>query len=257
MLPSRLIRRSLLIPLPFLAPACQGIPSEPAPARILRFAVMGDTQGQHLFPALLQDLNRHDAEYLIIPGDLVSTGSVQAGQHGSWQSWIQQAAAFAPGHDHILMTPGNHDLPSGGDDRWRATFAQTPAGEKWLPNSPEVNGKRGLDQMDYFVDVGNVRFVSLTTDTKKHGAQHLADETLQWLVEVMRVTEQNDAIEHVFTFTHHPVTFDSFATTIAGTGGKLWQGITNTSSKTHALFTGHWHLFQPSRPDAKLLAWNT
>ena len=105
--------------------------------------------------------------------------------------------------------------------------------------------------MDYFVDIGNVRFVSLTTDTAKHGAQHLADETLQWLREVLKATEQVDAIEHVFTFTHHPVTFDSFAPTLAGTAGKLWQGITTTSSKTHALFTGHWHLFQPSRPDAK------
>ena len=239
-----------------LTAACQSVPSEPrgpttpgAP-RILRFAVLGDTQGQHLFPALLEHVNRHNTEYLIIPGDLVQTGSVEAGKHGSWQSWIRQAAAFGHGHDHILMTPGNHDLPAGGDERWRQTFAKTPAGASWLPDSPTVNGKRGLDQMDYFVDVGNVRFISLTTDTSKHGAQHLADETLHWLLEVLQATENVDAIDHVFTFTHHPVTFDSFEPTLAGTAGKLWHGITTASTKTHALFTGHWHLFQPSRPDA-------
>ncbi len=245
------LSRILPIALFLLATACNSVPSEPQAPRLLRFAVIGDTQGQHLFSTLLEDVNRHGAEYLIIPGDLVSTGSVDAKQHGSWQSWIQQAAAFAPGYNRILMTPGNHDLPSGGDERWRSTFANTPDGNAWLPDSPTVNGKRGLDQMDYFVDVGNVRFISLTTDTQKYGAQHLADRTLHWFLEVLRRTEQAEEIEHVFTFTHHPVTFDSFEPTIAGTVGKLWQGITTESTKTHALFTGHWHLFQPSRPDAQ------
>ncbi len=242
--------RPLAIAILLLASACNTMPSEPPAPRLLRFAVMGDTQGQHLLSTLLEDVNRHGAEYLVIPGDLVSTGSVDAKQHGSWQSWIQQAAAFKPGFDHILMTPGNHDLPSGGDQRWRNTFVSTPDGDAWLPDSPTVNGKRGLDQMDYFVDVGNIRFISLTTDTQRYGAQTLADKTLSWLLEVLRVTEEAEAIEHVFIFTHHPVTFDSFAPTIAGTVGKLWQGITAESTKTHALFTGHWHLFQPSRPDA-------
>ena len=244
------LTRPLAITTLLLASACHTMPSKPPAPRLLRFAVMGDTQGQHLLSTLLEDINRHGAEYLIVPGDLVSTGSVDAKKHGSWQSWIQQAAAFKPGFDHILMTPGNHDLPSGGDKRWRNTFANTPDGGPWLPDSPTVNGKRGLDQMDYFVDVGNIRFISLTTDTQKYGAQTLADETLNWLLEVLRVTEEAEAIEHVFVFTHHPVTFDSFAPTIAGTVGKLWQGIVTESTKTHALFAGHWHLFQPSRPDA-------
>lgn len=242
--------RSLAIAILLLAGACNTMPNEPPAPRLLRFAVMGDTQGQHLLSTLVEGVNRHGAEYLVIPGDLVSTGSVDAKQHGSWQSWIQQAAAFKPGLDRILMTPGNHDLPSGGDQRWRDTFANTPDGGTWLPDSPTVNGKRGLDQMDYFVDVGNARFISLTTDTQKYGAQTLANKTLSWLLEVLRVTEEAEAIQHVFIFTHHPVTFDSFAPTIAGTVGKLWQGIITESTKTHALFTGHWHLFQPSRPDA-------
>ena len=111
------LTRILPIALFLLATACNSVPSEPQAPRLLRFAVIGDTQGQHLFSTLLEDVNRHGAEYLIIPGDLVSTGSVDAKQHGSWQSWIQQAAAFAPGYNRILMTPGNHDLPSGGDER--------------------------------------------------------------------------------------------------------------------------------------------
>ena len=174
--------RPLAIAILLLASACNTMPSEPPAPRLLRFAVMGDTQGQHLLSTLLEDVNRHGAEYLVIPGDLVSTGSVDAKQHGSWQSWIQQAAAFKPGFDHILMTPGNHDLPSGGDQRWRNTFVSTPDGDAWLPDSPTINGKRGLDQMDYFVDVGNIRFISLTTDTQRYGAQTLSDKTLSWLL---------------------------------------------------------------------------
>lgn len=238
-----------------LAASCTGVDHEPHAKRILRFAVIGDTQGQQILPALVRDLNANDAEYLIVPGDLVSTGGTSPGENpakpafGSWQSWIQQAASFGPGLDHILMAPGNHDLPSGSDERWRTVFAKTPDGKPWLPNSPTINGKRGLDQMDYFVDVGNVRFVSVTTDTLQYGAQRLGKESLAWLLAALRETEAVDSIEHVFVYTHHPVTFDSATERLGSTAGELWSGIMAASTKTRALFTGHWHLFQPSRPD--------
>lgn len=224
-------------------------PAEQRP--LFRFAVVGDTQGQHLFEQIIEQVNRHGASHLIVPGDLVDTGGTPEERFGSWQSWIGQARAFGPGLERILMAPGNHDLPSGGDERWRRTFSRTPGGAPWLPDSQEVQGRRGLDQMDYFVDVAGLRFVSLTTDTEHHGPAVLGQQTLDWLFAVLEDSESSAAVRHVFVFTHHPVTFDSHYETIGGTPGAWWTGMMERSSKIRALFTGHWHLFQPSRPDPR------
>ena len=107
--------------------------------------------------------------------------------------------------------------------------------------------------MDYYVDVGSTRVVSVTTDTSTFGASQLAPQSLNWMTAALQDAESNNAIRDVFVFTHHPVTFDSLgqggSANRTGTSADMWQSLVGDSTKVRSLFAGHWHLYQPSRPD--------
>ncbi|MEO2048230.1 MAG: metallophosphoesterase [Pirellulales bacterium] len=120
----------------------------------MRFTVLGDTQGLSKLDQLVVDMNAYNSEFFILPGDLVNTGG-----SGSWDSWIAKANNF---NSEQYMVPGNHDLPVGGNALWQSKFS-------WLPDSQVVDGKQGIDQMDYFFDLGDTRFISVTTDSQANG----------------------------------------------------------------------------------------
>ena len=92
-----------------LSPLAQNVvPSANGTSARVRFAVFGDTQGLSILDQLIADVNGHNVDRIIIPGDLVGTGG-----DGSWNNWIAKAQNFNGGLANILMTPGNHDQPSG------------------------------------------------------------------------------------------------------------------------------------------------
>ncbi|MEM9419413.1 MAG: metallophosphoesterase family protein, partial [Planctomycetota bacterium] len=104
-----------------------------APTVTQRFIVVGDTQGDNesgpreFMPSLISSINQHNASRMVVPGDLVGTGGAS-----TWDQWITQASQFNGGLQNIIMTPGNHDQPSGSDALWQSTFDQTPGGQAWL-----------------------------------------------------------------------------------------------------------------------------
>ncbi|XAL98326.1 metallophosphoesterase [Phycisphaeraceae bacterium D3-23] len=218
-----------------------------------RFVVVGDTQGgsgtNPFMPQLISSINEVDPANILLAGDLVGTGG--SGGSGTWNQWINSASAFNGGLENIYMTPGNHDQPVGTDSLWQSTFDQTPGNQAWLPDSQNIGGVSGIDQMDYYIDTGSIRYISVTTDTSQYGASVLSNQSLAWLEAAIDDADSNNAIEDVFVFTHHPVTFDSTFTSTnnAGTRSDFWQAIADDSDKFRALFTGHWHLYQPSTPD--------
>lgn len=237
-----------------ISPLARNVSTAGAGASVVqRFVVVGDTQGDNesgpreFMPELIQSINTHNASRIVLAGDLVGTGG-----NSTWNQWISNASQFNGGLENIIMTPGNHDQPSGTDALWRSKFSQTPGGQSWLPNSPTINGKKGFDQMDYYVDQGSTRFISVTTDTQAFGASNLATSSLEWMQEALKDADTNAAIEDVFVYTHHPVTFDSSyggSSNRRGTQAAMWQSLVSDTDKVRALFTGHWHLYQPSKPD--------
>lgn len=235
----------------------RNVSAAPAAASVVqRFIVVGDTQGgsgtNPFMPQLISSINQHNASRIVLAGDLVGTGG-----SGTWGQWINTASQFNGGLENILMTPGNHDQPVGTDALWQSTFDQTPGGQAWLPDSQNIDGVTGFDQMDYYVDQGSTRFISVTTDTSNLGASRLHVDSLDWMRAALADAEADNAIENVFVYTHHPITFDSTYTPSAGgstadragTQSDMWQSLTGDSTKVRALFTGHWHLYQPSTPD--------
>lgn len=207
--------------------------SEPAAGSTgpLRFGVVGDTQGLQFLSQLTADMNAQSLDLAIYPGDLVGTGGVS-----SWDAWL--ATTGTANYDRY-MVPGNHDLPVGGDALWQSKFS-------WLPDSQTVGGKQGIDKMDYFFDVQNTRFISITTDSQANGAGG-QPAALEWFDEVLR-DPSTQSKDHVFVYSHHPITFDQYDGT-GGTYGAYWQTMVDSGAPVHGIFEGHWHQYQPGRPD--------
>jgi hypothetical protein len=53
--------------------------------------------------------------------------------------------------------------------------------------------------------------------------------------------------DHVFVYSHHPITFNNYDGT-GGTAGPWWQAMAQ-SGVVDSVFVGHWHQYQPSKPD--------
>ena len=219
---------------------------------------------------------------VIFPGDLVGVGNVK-----TFRDWNEATRVFSKGHpltkgDRRLMVPGNHDLPgrAAGNGDWQKEFS-------WLPDSQEVpnittadpnDTIKGIDQMDYYYDIeiaGNdLRFISVTTDRdylpsernkpgipSKYAGGILGGQppAIDWFQSVMALDSTKEK-DHVFVLTHHPITstpFDNLGQNgnpPGGTAGEWWKSIAGTnealdSIPAAALFTGHMHMYQPSRPD--------
>ena len=213
-------------------PAAGATASASAP---IRFGVVADTQGLAYLLQLTTDMNTQGLDLAIYPGDLVSTGG-----SGSWDNWISDTNSA---NFNLYMVPGNHDLPSGGDALWQSKFS-------FLPNSQTVGGtngsQTGIDQMDYYFDVGNTRFISVTTDSQANGTRHPA-AALLWFENVLNLADTKSK-DHVFVYTHHPITFDIYDGS-GGVDGDFWQAMVNSGAPVHGLFTGHWHHYNPGQPD--------
>lgn len=231
-------------------------PTASAAAQPFKFAVVGDTQQtefggrSNLLTRLVESINTHDVDYVLFPGDLISdTAAV-----GGWAAWRDRTAALgtnSTGRDKRLMTPGNHDVGAGAR-LWQTTFG-------WLPESQVVGGQVGIDRIDYYVDHHNSRFISVATDVPA-GQRGGPPQALGWLQKVMKDVDARNAdadpandIDHVFTFSHRPVT-TQFESGTGGTNGDWWLSMTGQhpdagGHAATAFLPGHWHMYQPSRPD--------
>ena len=245
-----------------------GLACDDCAAAPLRFVVVGDTQSstgggiESFVPDLLDDIEARNPDFVVFPGDLVGTGTT-----GTFDQWNALTDRF--GNNRYLV-PGNHDLPgrpaTNGD--WQTAF-------DWLPNSQSVPNVttfdsgdmiNGIDQMDYYVDVSpNVRLISVTTDrdtlpgevSNFPGYEILGGppRALDWFQSVMSL-ESTKAKDHVFVFTHHPITSQSASdqSETDGIPSAWWQSIAGTNptidgAAADAVFTGHIHAYYPNRPD--------
>jgi len=171
---------------------------------------------------------------------------VEVGNVPAWNQWKSLSQHFVGGPTMRLPVPGNHDLPVGGDLQWQQTF-------DWLPNSQVVGGVKGIDKMDYYVDIQNTRFISITTDSQANGAGG-PPAAQQWLENLLN-DPSTQSKDHVFVYSHHPITFNNYDGT-GGTAGPWWQAMAQ-SGVVDSVFVGHWHQYQPSQPDPYSDMWET
>ncbi len=202
---------------------------------LFQFPVVGDTQTDgdedsvnwDVLPQLIDDMNTHDPAFGLFVGDLVGgTGSV-SGTVAQWEDFKSATAAFT---GQIYAVPGNHDYYGGAgtNEAWADTF-------DWLPSD---NSPPGEERITYWFDYGDSRFISVLTDSI---TGYVPVTQQAWLDAVLADSAGKD---HVFVYTHHPVSFSTESNS-GGTGGDFWQSL--VANGVAGLFTGHWHRYQPSQ----------
>ena len=240
-------------------------PSQEFTQTTVRFAVIGDVQGQVNNAQLSTDVLDHAVDFVLYPGDLVNYGSdgCPSCEYGdTWDEFIDNTAGiYYPSGQTIdmLMVPGNHDLGGsyGGTSdsiNWQNKFDYYPSeygGGAWLPDSPTVGGATGVDQMDYYVDYGNTRIISVTTDRDGQAGFSLA--AMDWFTNVLNLASTKNK-DHVFVMTHRPVAFTRYESA-AGTKGSFWQAMVDSGAPVRGLFVGHWHMYAPGQPDSYSDIW--
>ena len=221
------------------------------------FAVVADTQGnpgpRDFVSQLAADINSMSPDFTVFAGDLVGTGTVS-----TFAEWNTATGVLG---NNRYMVPGNHDLPGR-----PATNADWQTSFNWLPDSqvvpnvttPDPNDTvQGVDKMDYYFDMGGARFISVTSDRDALPGESSdvlggTPRALDWYQSVMSLPS-TQAKDHIFVFTHHSVTTQP-SDALGGVAGEWWQSVAGRNEQydlpaATALMSGHWHFYQPSRPD--------
>jgi hypothetical protein len=207
------------------------------------FAVVGDTQGSgtlnyEVMPRIIQDMNAMDPALVFFVGDLIGGYYTIEPHQAAWEEWVAEAWQLDA---EVYAVPGNHDFFPGEAvyDAWLETF-------DWLPTG---NSPAGQEGMSYHFDYGDCRFVSVLTDSE--WGQTSPDQA--WLDGVL-ADPDTQASDHVFVFSHHPVSF-STAEPLGNTADAFWQSL--VFAGVDGFFAGHWHRYQPSQLGAGGDTWET
>ena len=225
-----------------------GTPAEAASPEPFTFVVVGDVQTDgdessvnwDVLPQLITDMNTHEPVFGLFVGDLVGGAYSVSETVSQWEDFLQATDDFV---GTPLPIPGNHDV-YGGNGSFDA-FAQT---FDWLPQDDSPPGEEGVS---YYVDYENVRFVGITSDQESGVSYRVSAAGLSWLDGVLG---SSDEFDHVFVYTHHPMSF-SQENNLGGTSGDFWQMLVGYG--VTGVFNGHWHRYQPSQPGAGGATWET
>jgi len=241
---------SLALLVPGLAGIARVALAQGAEPQPFRFVVVGDTQTDgaeasvnwDVLTQLVVDMNAHNPAFGLFVGDLVGGSSSLTTTRAQWADFLAATDAFGGTR---LPIPGNHDVYGGVGtfDAFSETF-------HWLPTDDSPVGEEGVS---YFIDHENVRFIGITSDQESGTSSRVSPQGLTWLDQKLAEAEQL-GIDHTIVFTHHPVSFSS-DNNHGGTSGAFWQTI--VSRGVSAVFSGHWHRYQPSRLGGGGDAWET
>ncbi|MEE3327275.1 MAG: LamG-like jellyroll fold domain-containing protein [Myxococcota bacterium] len=214
------------------------------------FVVVADTQTDgggssinwDVLPQMIQDMNTHNPAFGLFVGDLVGGSYSLATTRAAWEDFLSATDAFTGVR---LPIPGNHDVYPGS-----GTFDEVEDTFDWLPTDDAPAGEEGVS---YYIDHENVRFIGITSDQEVGSSSRVSTQGLTWLDDKLVDAEQL-GLDHTIVFNHHPVSFSS-DNNLGGTSGAFWQTlVTNDAS---AVFSGHWHRYQPSQPGAGGDSWET
>ena len=241
---------SLVLALAALAAGPGGALAQGAGPQPFRFVVVGDTQTDggeasvnwDVLTQLVADMNTHNPAFGLFVGDLVGGSNSLNTTRAQWADFLAATDAFVGTR---LPIPGNHDV-YGGVGTFDA-FAET---FPWLPTDDSPVGEEGVS---YFIDHENVRFIGITSDQESGTSSRVSPQGLIWLDDKLAEAAQL-GIDHTVVFTHHPVSFSS-ENNHGGTSGAFWQTIVGRGAS--AVFSGHWHRYQPSRLGGGGDAWET
>jgi predicted phosphodiesterase len=175
--------------------------SSPVSAERLRFAVIGDTQGDFLEEPVSDEafakivdlvLEAEPAvQFVVHTGDLVS-GKLSNRLVSDFELWRTIADPWYQADFlglKVYPTPGNHDQlnPTSSQEAWQTAFPELPD-----------NGPENQKKMTYSFDHGECHFVVVNTSTPNLSGQHVVDN--DWLAEDLANSDK----PVTFVFGHEP-----------------------------------------------------
>ncbi|MCR9075270.1 MAG: fibronectin type III domain-containing protein [bacterium] len=213
-------------------------PAEISAEDPFRFAALSDTQGgpisdmhtrtindgiidfvQQEFGPILHD----ELDFVIQPGDLVSTGS----NYDQWKDQYFDETQNLYQHVPIYPVPGNHEQ----DAHWFFDYFKLPE-----------NGTPGYEEHWWYKDHGNIRLIGLDSN----GAYRIQAQ-LDWLDAVLDDAATNDDIDFVFAQLHHPHLSGIWTpgnTAYTGQVVERMEAFSEATGKPSIHFFGHTHAYE-------------
>ncbi|MFG0244665.1 MAG: fibronectin type III domain-containing protein [Phycisphaerales bacterium JB052] len=203
-----------------------------------RFAALSDTQGGPISDMHTQTINDgiikfvqenfgpnlHDElDFVIQPGDLVSTGS----DYQQWKDQYFDETQNLYQHVPIYPVPGNHEQ----DTHWFFDYFKLPE-----------NGTPGYEEHWWYKDHGNIRLIGLDSNTN-----YRIQPQLDWLDAVLADAATNDDIDFVFAQLHHPHLSGIWTpgnTDYTGQVVDRMEAFSTATGKPSIHFFGHTHAYE-------------
>jgi predicted phosphodiesterase len=159
-------------------------------------------------------------------GDLVQNGAKTYVYYDEFFRPFSQISSALP----IMVSPGNHDIDSrpfyaymkNGDYETKAYPFNSRYYEKW-----------------YSFDVANCRFISMNTNYPYDNG-----EQLNWIESKLISAENDNAIDFVFLYCHHPAYSETCPEGVSEFVRNDLMKVLKKYSKVEILFTGHSHRFE-------------
>lgn len=186
----------------FLPAAFDSVSANPTsqPAESFRFVIAADPHqcdkrpetAKAEFSKTIQQINALDPAFVVIAGDMISTGPKHKTDREVEAMWDQFDTLAAKIKAPVKLVPGNHDIN---------TYAGTRKDSTWNIYT------RRYGKTYYSFDYGNSHFIVLnaeavkTSDGMKKLNGRLDEIQLQWLEKDL---EKNKKTEHIFVFVHRP-----------------------------------------------------
>lgn len=196
-----------------------------------KFIVVGDTRGTSMsnpinnviVSELANEIVRHGARFVIIPGDLAYSGSAMV-----FKSWKDLMAPVYTAGIKVLPVLGNHDINAVAP--WQQIFG---------PDIPD-NGPAGEKGRTYYYSRDNVLVLGLDTYINTGRINQT------WVDNVLAT----NTLPHVFAFGHMPA-FKANHTDCLDNYPRqrdlFWNSL--KSAKVRAYFSGHDHFYDHARID--------
>ena len=203
-----------------------------------KFIVVGDTRSNGgdngvnvaILGELADEIVAKNAEFVLVPGDLVIGGVDQTELESQFDTWRETMQPVYDADIPVYVVRGNHDVGSpAGTTAWNNVFPELPD-----------NGPEGEVNLTYSVIHKNALIIALD----QYVASHRVNQT--WLNSRLSANTS----PHIFIFGHDPafkVNHTDCLDDYSADRNAFWFSIESAGGRTY--FCGHDHFYNHARVD--------
>ena len=202
-----------------------------------KFVVVGDSRGSDngvnttIFSEIATEIVNQGAEFVLLPGDLVTGYNSQTELQSQLLNWRNTMAPVYEAGISVYAIRGNHDLGKpAGVTAWNNVFS----GAYSMPR----NGPEGEENLTYSLSHKNVFILGLDLYTSSHRVNQT------WVDAQLGSNPQ----PHIFAFAHEPAFAAAHSDSLGDYPSKrnlFWESLARAGARTY--FAGHDHFYDRAR----------